>query len=312
MFRVEENVSEMSQPLVSAVITAYNNDRTIRESVESVALQSFRDFEIILVDDGSTDGTEEIGKSYVPRVRYLRQPNGGSAAARNAGVRAAQGKYIAFLDGDDIAVPNRLEVQVAAMESRPNVGLAYGNIYLMDACGGKVRLRRGTGRYRSGRVTRHLAIKNFVPFSTIMLRRDLLVEIGLFDESIRSSEDWDMLVRLSQRCECLYIDQPLVKYRIAPGSKTSNVEEKELAYKRVQAKIFAENDFGADSPHLRRLSNAALEFGLLSIALRYGRYRSALRYLARGLMSGPEVLLQYRHEILSRLVTPLGVGRSSS
>jgi hypothetical protein len=121
-----------------------------------------------------------------------------------------------------------------------------------------------------------------------------------------------MLVRLSQRCEFLYIDQPLVKYRITPGSKTSNIEDKERAYKCVQAKIFAENDFGADSRRLRRLSNAALEFGLLSIALRYGRYRSALRYLARGLKSGPEILLEYRHEILSRLVTPLGVGRGSS
>lgn len=302
----------MSQPLVSSVITAYNNERTIGEAIESLLLQSFHDFEIIVVNDGSGDRTEAIIKSYVPSVRYLCQANGGSAAARNAGVRTAHGKYIAFLDGDDVALPHRLEVQVAALESTPEVGLTYGNIYLMNACGGQLRLRRGEGRYRSGLVTRDLAVKNFVPFSTIMLRRDLLVEIGFFDESIRSSEDWDMLVRLSQRCEFLYSDQPLVKYRIVPGSKTSNIEEKERAYKFVQAKIFAENDFGADSRHLHRLSNATLEFGLLSIALRYGKYRSALRYLARGLKSDPYVLLQYRHEILSRLVTPLGVGRSSS
>jgi glycosyltransferase involved in cell wall biosynthesis len=302
----------MFRPLVSALIAAYNNERTIGAAIDSLLAQRVSESEVIVVDDGSIDNTEAIVKSYGLKVRFLRQANAGSAAARNAGIRASEAKYIAFLDGDDVAVPNRLELQVAAMESRPEVGLTYGNIFLMRADGGQLRLRRGVRRYQSGKVTRELAIKNFVPFSTIMLRRDLLMDIGLFDESIRSSEDWDMLVRLSRHCEFLYIDQPLVKYRIGLGSKTSNIEEKERAYKRVQTRIFAENDFGADSCRLRRLSNAALEFGLLSIALRYGRYRTALRHLARGLRAGPDIVFHYRHEIWSRLMTSLGPGGSHS
>lgn len=292
-------------PLVSAVITAYNNQRTIGEAIESFLRQRFRDLEIIVVDDGSRDGTRREVEMYGDAVLLICQENGGSARARNTGVKTARGRYLAFLDGDDVALPNRLQHQVEALEARPHVGLVYGNIFLMDAHGRNMRLRRGTGRYKSGKITRELAVRNFVVFSTIMVRRELLMEIALFDESIRSSEDWDMLVRLARRCEFLYLDRPLVCYRVMPNSKTSNLQEKERAYKNVQNRIFAENDFGPDTKQLRRLSDASLEFGLLSICLRYGNYRKGLKYLFRGLTATPRILLHLWPEIGSRLLTPL-------
>lgn len=295
----------MIAPSVSAVITAYNSDATIAEAVRSFLDQTFRDLEIIVVDDGSTDATRSTVERFGPAVRYVHQPNGGSAQARNHGLQLARGKYVAFLDGDDVSLPRRLELQVAALEEHPKVGLIYGNIFLMDASGGNLRLRRGTGRYLSGSLTRALAVKNMVVFSTITARRDLLRGIGGFDETIRSSEDWDMLVRLSRQCEFLYIDEPLVNYRILPHSKTANIEEKERAYKRVQAKIFAENDLGSDTSRLRRLSDATLMFGLAGISLRYNHYVKALRYALRGLMTAPLAPFHLRHEIWSRVSTPL-------
>ena len=296
----------MQAPLVSAVITVFNNEKTAGEAVESFLSQTFRDFEVIVVDDGSTDSTRRlIETKYAGEIRYLYQPNRGSAAARNAGARAARGRYLAFLDGDDVSLPERLALQVAALEQNPEVGLVYGNVYLVDASGGHARLRGGAGRYKSGRVFEDLVIRNFVPFSTIMLRHSTLESVGLFDESIRSSEDWDMLVRLSKTCAFLYLPCPLVKYRIMPNSKTANIEEKERAYRRVQAKIFAENDFGSRISHLRRLSEAAIYFGLLGISLRYGKYGKALRYAIKGLLATPLIVVHMRHEILSRILTPL-------
>lgn len=297
--------SDVKTPLVSAIITAYNNAGTIGAAIESFLRQDFTDREIIVVDDGSRDTTRREVESYGDGVRLICQQNGGSARARNTGAKNAAGKYLAFLDGDDVATPERLRHQVAALEGRPQVGLVYGNIFLMDAAGRNARLRRGTGRYKSGKITNELAVKNFVPFSTIMVRRELLIETGFFDELIRSSEDWDLLVRLSRRCEFFYLDLPLAYYRVMPNSKTSDPDEKERAYKRVQTKIFAENDFGPETRRLRRLSDASLQFGLLSISLRYGKYCKAMRYLFRGLTISPTMLFYLWREIGSRILTPL-------
>jgi glycosyltransferase involved in cell wall biosynthesis len=287
-------------PLVTALITTYNSERTISEAIESCLAQTFRGFEIVVVDDGSTDGTRAVVESYGASVRYIHQPNSGSASARNVGLRAATGKYVAFLDGDDVALPDRFSIQVSALESHPRAGCAYGNFYLMDAHGRSVRLRGGTSRYRSGTVTRELAVRNFVAFSTIMARRDLLLGIGMFDESIRSSEDWDMLVRLSCRCDFLYVGQAVTKYRISPNSKTSNLKEKERAYRRVQAKIFAENDFGDDTRRLLRHSRAAVQFSLAGIGFRYGRRWKGLYYALRGCAMAPDLVFKMRHELAAR------------
>lgn len=288
-------------PLVSAIITAYNNEGTVGPAIESFLHQDFTDREIIVMDDGSRDSTRRVIESYGNLVRAVFQENCGSASARNAGARNARGKYLAYLDGDDVSLPDRLRLQAKALESRPEVGLVYGNIHLIDAQGRHTRLRGGTGRYKSGRVTRELAIKNFVPFSTVMLRRKLLETIGMFDETIRSSEDWDMLVRLSRHCEFLYLDRALVNYRILPNSKTANLDEKERAYKRVRDKIFAENDFGPEQGRLKHLSDASLNFSLLGISLRYEKYSRALGYFWRGLVASPEIVYLYRREIASRL-----------
>ncbi|MGH9775347.1 MAG: glycosyltransferase [Candidatus Acidiferrales bacterium] len=298
--------TENPAPVVSAIITACNNGATVGAAIESFLEQDFLDREIVVVDDGSRDATRRIIESYGSGVRRVFQENRGSAAARNAGARIARGKYLAFLDGDDVAVAGRLRSEAEALELRPEVGLVYGNIFLMGARGENSRLRGGAGRYKSGHVSRELAIKNFVPFSTVMLRSNLLRAIGFFDETIRSSEDWDMLVRLSLRCEFLYLDRPLAYYRILPTSKTANLDEKERAYKHVQAKIFAENNFGPETKRIRVLSDASLQFSLLGISLRYHKYSRAFRYFLRGFAASPAISLYYRQEIGSRLSGLLG------
>src|SRR5690348_13004759 len=122
-------------PLVSAAITTYNRARYLPEAIESILAQTIRDLEIVVVDDGSTDDTDAVVAPYLGRVRYVRQANGGRAAARNAAVRLARGELIGFCDSDDRWLPDRLERQLQALESWPEVGMVHGQVELVDDAG---------------------------------------------------------------------------------------------------------------------------------------------------------------------------------
>lgn len=292
----------MDAPKVSVVVTTFNNKRYIAETVSSVLAQTFRDLEVIVVDDGSSDGTAElIHGEFGDQVRYIYQENGGSAVARNAGIRIAHGEFVAFLDGDDVSLPERLELQVEALDEHPEVGLVYSNIAVIDSQGGGGQARGGTSRYLSGPVFEQIIIKNFIPFSTIMVRRDDLCAVGMFDETLRSSEDWEMLIRLSRRTQFLYIDRPLVKYRVHQNSKGAHIPDKQRAYQNIQRKIFSEYDLGPSTSRLRRRSDATLKLSLAALSLRYGHPVKAVCYALSGALTSPMAVLSLRHEIASRL-----------
>lgn len=237
-------------PLVSVVIPSYNSAATLAETLQSVVAQTWPRLEIIVVDDGSSDGTPEVLARHAGRVRAIRQANGGLAAARNTGCAAAQGEFIALLDADDLCMPERIGAQASFMMGRPDVVLCGTEFGAFDEAG--VQAERFARHYYSrlgraeqglaaffdervdadvarwlprppdaavamavhvGEVYRHLALGNFIHPPTVMFRRELLAQVGMFDEGIRNCCDWEWLVRASRAGKFAFIDRPLLRYR---------------------------------------------------------------------------------------------------
>ncbi|MBI1357552.1 MAG: glycosyltransferase [Acidobacteria bacterium] len=223
----------MTAPEVSVVMPAYNAAGFLAEAVESVLRQSFPDFELIVVDDGSTDGTASVaGAVRDSRVRCVSTPHGGASAARNHGVRLARGRYVAFLDSDDIWLDDKLSAQLAALRVRPAAGAAYGFVDSIDEQGGGRSLLMRQAE--NGDVYGALLVNYFLGCgSNLLVRKALLAEAGGFDESLEAAEDWDLCLRLSQRCDLVCVPKVVCLYRQRPGSLSSRLEVVERANRRV-------------------------------------------------------------------------------
>ena len=166
-------------PKVSVVIPAYNAARFIRQTLDSAAAQTFRDFEIIVVDDGSQDETAQIVESFGERVRLIRQPNGGVSKARNVGMEQARGEYIAFLDADDLWEKSKLEQQVALLDENEQIGLCYAAIERVDE---NLRSFEQKMAVTSADHCRTLLLSGcYITCSTVMMRKRLFEQIGGFD-----------------------------------------------------------------------------------------------------------------------------------
>ena len=189
-------------PAVSVIIPAYNIARFIGEAMESVLAQTFTHYEIIVINDGSpdTEEMEQVLAPYLDRIVYLKQENQGAGAARNAGLRAARGKYIAFLDGDDVWYPTHLSDQIALIESGPGYDLVYADAAIF----GELKSTFQTcmeSHPSEGDVTFDSLLQGrcSVITSTVLARREPIMEIGLFDETLRNSQDFDLWLRLAKR-----------------------------------------------------------------------------------------------------------------
>jgi glycosyltransferase involved in cell wall biosynthesis len=197
--------------LVSVIIPTYNRASMLREAVESVLAQSYRNFELIIVDDGSTDATaRELGR-YRDRLRVLTQARRGVAAARNAGVRIARGRYLAFLDSDDLWRPEKLEVQTAFITRNPQFQICQTE---------EIWIRRGVrvnpkARHRkpSGDIFRPSLELCLVSPSAVMMTRDLFETVGGFDERLAVCEDYDLWLRIAVTCPVPLLPTPLVVKR---------------------------------------------------------------------------------------------------
>lgn len=200
-------------PTVSVIIPTYNRAQLVTRAIHSVLKQSFADFEVLVVDDASTDDTlETVAAIADPRIRYLRQPvNQDVSAARNRGLRAARGEFIAFLDSDDEWLPGKLEAQVARFRDAPDsVGLVYsGSITRYDD--GKENVFQPEHR---GDVFREILLKNITDTgsASVMVRRNVLRVVGFFDERIPAMEDYDYWIRAARFYDFDFVDEPLVRY----------------------------------------------------------------------------------------------------
>ncbi|MEN6451590.1 MAG: glycosyltransferase [Thermoguttaceae bacterium] len=199
-------------PKVSVIIPAYNASKTIRHTLKSVFDQTYRDFEVVVVDDGSTDDTVEILKSYGDRVRWAIQKHQGQAFAINTAIGLATGEYLAYFDSDDLMLPTKLEVQAGYLDAHPDVDVVYGDMYVTSPQGERTLLKY------SPLDPFYLLQSCCVSRITIMHRRGCLDKTGLFDGTITGSDDWDMWVRMSECCNMAYIDGGLSEYVLHGGN----------------------------------------------------------------------------------------------
>jgi glycosyltransferase involved in cell wall biosynthesis len=214
--------AEGGAPLVSIVVANYNMAPYVADAIRSLLTQTVADVEVIVVDDGSTDSSWEIIQQEAardPRVVPIRQQNAGQASAKNAGIRAARGKFVGFCDADDVWLPHKLAVQLPEFDD-PRVGVVYTDLYAMDAEGNKTG--ESNIQPRNGDVLADLFIRNFVPFGTALVRRDALAECGAFDESYRMGIDWDLWMRIARRFHFKHVREWTAMYRVWPGQMSKD------------------------------------------------------------------------------------------
>ncbi len=208
-------------PVVSVIIPTFNRAAMLREALESVFAQEGAGagftMEVIVVDDASSDDTPAVVRAY-PRVQYIRLPtNRGLPAARNAGIKASTGKYLAFLDDDDLWFPRRLKIMVPVLEGHPEAALAYGQVIMKTPENESILPKP---RYApSGSVLGRLLMGNFVSVPAVLARREAVEKAGYFDEGLGSVEDYDLWIRLARDFHFLFVATPVAVYRYGFQSK---------------------------------------------------------------------------------------------
>lgn len=212
-------------PLVSIIVPAYDVTEFIGEALDSVLAQTFHDYEIIVINDGSPD-TEALERAlapYMSRIVYIKQENRGVSAARNTGIKAARGSLLAFLDADDTWLPNYLEVQVARIQADPTIDVLYPNV-MMFGDASEAGEEFMTACPSSGDVTFERLISQECNVSNCSIaRRETLIRAGLFDESLRSVEDFDLWLRVVKNGgRIVYHRDVLARYRRRAGSLTAD------------------------------------------------------------------------------------------
>jgi glycosyltransferase involved in cell wall biosynthesis len=231
--------------MVSVIITCYNYGKYLAGCIESALSQTYRNIEVIIVNDGSTDNSDEIMVKYLsdPRIRYIKRKNAGQANAKNTGIRNAKGAFLAFLDADDLWDSTKLEKQIPLF-SYPTVGVVYSIARYIDENGSSVEFTVD-GKYltpQSGKVTENLFFDNFIPFSSSVVRRECVDKVGLFDETLKMGIDWDLWLRISAGYTFAYVDEPLLFYRIGhSGQMSKNLEERQRCSDRIMSKFVLEN-----------------------------------------------------------------------
>lgn len=207
------------KPFVSIVIPTYNCPY-IPSSIESALSQTYPHKEVIVVNDGSTNHADKI-KPYLDRIRYIEKANGGTGSALNSGIRQAQGDYIAWLSSDDLFTRNKVETQLAFMLARHAVA-SYTAFYQINEHN-QITGRFGTGFSDKTAFYRAMKQGNVINGCTVMLKKSVFEHAGFFDESLKGTQDYDLWCRVMQHDDFLYLDEPLVKYRVHSGMSTKKL-----------------------------------------------------------------------------------------
>jgi glycosyltransferase involved in cell wall biosynthesis len=273
-------------PTVSVVIPAYNYARYLPAAIESALAQTHPPLEVIVVDDGSTDDTPRVLAAFSDRIRALRQTNQGAGAARNTGIAAARGDYLAFLDSDDLWRRDKLELQLARFARDPGLGLVHCGVETIDEEG------RTTGYLLEGREG-WMAMEMLrldreviqVPGSNVMVPRGVAEEVGGFDARLPPSEDWDFAYRVAVRHRIGYVAEPLLRYRLHGGGIHLNIPKMERSMLIVLEKAFASPD--PEVQALRAHSYGRLHRILAGCYFHERRPRDFVRHAIRSLRYDP-------------------------
>jgi len=197
-------------PKVSVIIPTYNRGQFIVQALESVLSQTFHDYEIVVIDDGSKDNTREILKRFESKIRPIYQDNQGISKTRNRGIKESFGEYIAFLDSDDYWTSDKLAQQVKILDSKPKVGIVYGRMPIINEQGERVGMKPAGV---SGKNFKELLeVWGDLPTSSIMTRRECFEKAGLFDTSLATMEDIDMWIRIARHYDLFEIEDRILAY----------------------------------------------------------------------------------------------------
>lgn len=220
------------EPLVSAITTTWNGQRYLRDTIDSALMQDYPSLEVVVVDDGSTDATKAICRSYGERIRYIRQPkddkHGTTAYVR--ALREARGKYVAVLDHDDRWLPGKIAKQVQVLEAQPDVAVVFTRHRIIDDKGAD----RGTSELpdTSGDMFHLLLAGNRFCHASAMYRPEIVAAVGGINIDV-SSGDWDLWLRIARHYRMIVLDEVLTEYRVHPGGYSQNLQRMEAAHKRV-------------------------------------------------------------------------------
>ncbi|MEM8675885.1 MAG: glycosyltransferase family A protein [Cyanobacteria bacterium P01_G01_bin.67] len=231
---------------VSVIIPAYNGDRYLAAAIDSVLEQNFQNYEIIVVDDGSTDNTPQIAQQYGNAIQYLSQVNQGVAASRNLGLATARGEYIAFLDQDDVFLPHKLSSQVDLLERDPNLGMVNSGWQITNEQG-ELQAAVEPWKQIPDLTAVNIIIWKPVFLGAILLRHSWLDRVAGFDTTLEQTPDVDLVMRLAMiGCPAAWIEQTTVQYRQheANASKNTLLQTQEL--NQITASFFAQSDLPSE------------------------------------------------------------------
>lgn len=279
-----------TEPKISVVIPVYNQARFVAEAVRSALAQQPPATEVIVVDDGSTDETPAILERFRASVWVIRQANGGLAAARNAGILASSGDYIALLDADDEWLPDFLTIMRRSIAAAPSAAVHFGTALLIDECGHELPQMPGSPTLASAGLLDALLRSNFLIPSTMVLDRAAVLDVGLFREGLQGVEDRDLWLRMAQR-DALFVDtgRCVVRYRVHGDSMSAIPTAMQKADSRLVEDLYGPDDGDplTWSAAKRRIWGGHFRYCALSSVLRAGDWQACGLYLTRALVIDP-------------------------
>lgn len=279
-------------PTVSVVIPVYNRGKFVGETINSVLRQTYTDFEVLAVDDGSTDDSLAVLKSFGDRITVLQHPNGenrGQSAAINLGLKHVRGRYVAVLDSDDLWMPEKLSILIEYLEAHPDVGLVYSNGHWIDEDGNSKGVMYGSTHVEASDPAAVLMNCYFALPSNSIARREAFDKAGGFDETLRTAQDHDMAVRVAEVARLAYVDRVLWAYRRHSASVSKRSGEKRW---RIGFYILEKARRRYPYPaHVIRKRKAVLHFRLGQLAKERGAWLKFFWHMSlAGLLDPPRAV----------------------
>ena len=266
-------MQKTASDLVSVVIPVYNAEKYLEETLASIFAQTYPHIEIVAVDDGSKDLSIQILEQYPDRIHVVKQANAGAAVARNRGVQEAKGKWVAFLDADDLWTPDKIQRQLEACGS---YAWSHSDSVLVGGVNDGRKDSDFTEKHQ-GQILEQLICSNFIGTSTLMIQRQVFLDAGGFDEALRSIQDWELWIRIARQHPIGYVDAPLMKYRVHAVSASRSTRKTLPNHLKVIDKVFAIGGPAEELSHLKS-SAKARSYGICSqIAEEEGDFSFALR-----------------------------------
>ncbi len=280
------------QPTVSVVIPTFNRARTVTKAIASVLRQSYPNYEIVVVDDGSTDDTPTALARYRGQVTYIRQENKGRSAARNRGLQHSSHPYIVFLDSDDVLLPNMLAVQTAYLERHPEVAFVHGHALMADLDGRVLKppVLMGAPLDSHQSAFASLLMGTSVLIHTTLVRQSCLDDVGGFDETLSGNEDWDLWLRLAARYPVGFNPEPVAVYCVDVTDNTPKLDQYQVQKTIPQMIERAFTYLSADSPLMelkpRAIARAHVQWGAC-VEYALGKSDQALTHIREALAAYP-------------------------